>query len=213
MLRRMNAFRPAGREPMLNLPPMTAALIVVNLGVEVVRLLLSERQDIELVFRFGFVPALYGHPGGPDMESLLAPLTYQFLHGGWLHVGLNMVSLAAFGSGVERLFGPYRYLAYYLFCGVIAAGVHYLVFPNGQMPVIGASGAISGIFGGVLIVLWRRGSGSLWVMGGLWVAMTVIFGMAPVTGADEGPIAWQAHIGGFIAGLAAFRLFAPRHVW
>jgi len=213
MLRYMNAFRPAGREPMFNLPPMTAALIVTNLAVELVRMLLSEQQDLELIFRFGFVPVLYGHPGGPDAESLLAPLTYQFLHGGWLHVGLNMVSLAAFGSGVERLFGPYRYLAYYLVCGVIAIAVHYFVFPTSQMPVIGASGAVSGVFGGVLILLWRRGSGSLWVMGGLWIAMTVIFGIEPITGTAEGPIAWQAHIGGFIAGLALFRLFAPRHVW
>lgn len=205
---RMSAFKGSRSEPIFNLPPMTGALILTNLAVEVIRQLLPDPVDYDLIVRFGFIPVVYRQPLG--LDQLLAPLTYQFLHGGWLHLGVNMVTLAAFGAGIERWLGPYRMLAYYLICGVIAAGVHYLTCDDPTIPVIGASGAISGLFGGILILLRRQRGGGLLLMAGLWIAMTVTFGFVALPGTDDAPIAWQAHIGGFLAGMALIHLFEPR---
>ena len=140
------------------------------------------------------------------------PVTYQFLHGGWVHLGVNMLSLAAFGAPVERTLGPVRFLLFYLTAGIVAGAVHVMFFADSSDPVIGASGAISGIFGGVLMLM--RSSGrltSLLPIAGIWIALNVFFGMSSATpGAGGEPVAWLAHVAGFVYGLAAIRLFLPR---
>lgn len=199
-------------ERAINLPPAILWLIAVNTAVELVRQLLGVSADQQLVLDFGLVPASYtGSAGGDWLSLIAAPFTYQFLHGGWVHLGVNMLSLAAFGAPVERFLGWKRFLLFYLSAGLAAGLVHVVSFPDSIDPVIGASGSISGIFGGLLVLLWRAGRmPSLLPVAGVWIAMNVFFGIFGGTpGAGGEPVAWTAHIGGFIYGLAVIRFFVP----
>jgi len=199
-------------ERAINLPPALMWLIGINLAVHLVRQVLSEQADQSLVLAFGLVPTAYtGEPGGEWWSLILAPITYQFIHGGWIHLGVNMITLAAFGAPVERLLGVRRFVIFYLSAGVVAGFIHILFFPGSPDPVVGASGAISGVFGAVLMALRHVGRlNSLLPVAGIWIALNVFFGIwggGPGTGGE--PVAWTAHIGGFVYGLAAFRFFLP----
>jgi membrane associated rhomboid family serine protease len=208
---RQGPGRGAG-ERAINLPPALAWLIGINVAIHLLRQALSEEFDKSIIEQFGLVPAAYSD-GPHDLVSLVAaPITYQFIHGGWLHLGINMVTLAAFGAPVERMLGARRFILFYLSAGVVAGFVHVLLFPGSQDPVIGASGAISGVFGAVLMMLRQVGSlPSLLPVAVIWIALNVYFGIyGGMPGTGEEPIAWSAHIGGFVYGLVAIRLFLPR---
>ena len=196
----------------INLPPVLLWLIGINVAIQLVREFLGDATDGYIIQQFGLVPAAYTSGADPDLLSLLAaPITYQFLHGGWLHLGINMVTLAAFGVPVVRVLGARRFILFYLSAGIFAGFVHVFFFPDSMDPVVGASGAISGVFGGVLILMRYVGSlPSLLPVAGVWIALNVFFGIVGGTpGAGGDPVAWTAHIGGFVYGLAAIRLFMP----
>lgn len=200
-------------ERAINLPPAVLWLIGINVAVHLLRQLLGEATDQQMVKEFGLIPATYTGDG-EFLSMLLSPITYQFLHGGWVHLAVNMITLAAFGAPVERLMGSGRFVLFYLSAGIVAGLIHVLFFSYSQDPVIGASGAISGVFGAVLMTLRQIGRlNSLLPVAGLWIALNVFFGWygdGPGTGGS--PVAWTAHIGGFVYGLAAFRLFLPKAV-
>ena len=105
-----------------------------------------------------------------------------------------------------------RFVLFYLLSGVVAGFVHILVYPDSPDPVVGASGAISGIFGAVLMLMRYVGSlTSLLPVAGIWIALNVFFGIFGGTpGAGGESVAWVAHIAGFLFGLGAIRFFAPR---
>ena len=202
---------PGAGERAINLPPAVLWLIVINVAVQALRELLPDAADQSLILSFGLVPAAY--TGGGDLLSLIAaPLTYQFLHGGWVHLGINMVSLAAFGAPVERMLGVRRFLLFYLSSGIVAGFMQVLVTPDSPDPVIGASGAISGVFGAVLMLMRYLGSlRSILPVAGIWLALNVFFGIfggMPGSGGEQ--VAWVAHVGGFLYGLVALRFFSPR---
>jgi rhomboid family protein len=207
-----NAQRPGpGRgtgERAINLPPAVLWLIGINVAVHLVRSLLSDEADSAIILQFGLIPANYTGGGHDLVSQLVAPVTYQFLHGGWMHLGINMITLAAFGAPVERLLGVRRFLLFYLVAGI----VHIVFFSASTDPVIGASGAISGVFGGVLMLMRYVGSlTSLLPVAGIWIALNVFFGIFGGTpGAAGEQVAWVAHIGGFVYGLLAIRFFMPR---
>jgi membrane associated rhomboid family serine protease len=211
-----NSDRPGpGRgtgERAINLPPALMWLIGINVAVHLLRSLLGEEADEALIMQFGLVPAAYSGGSHDLLSQVLAPITYQFLHGGWLHLVINMVTLAAFGAPVERLLGVRRFILFYLSAGVVAGFVHVLLFPQSTDPVIGASGAVSGVFGAVLMLMRYVGSlTSLLPVAGIWIALNVFFGIfGGMPGAGGEQIAWAAHIGGFVYGLLAIRLFMPR---
>jgi membrane associated rhomboid family serine protease len=197
----------------INLPPVLVWLIGINVAVQLVRGLLSDTVDADILQQFGLVPATYTSGADVDFLSLLAaPITYQFLHGGWLHLGINMVMLAAFGVPVVGALGPRRFVFFYLSAGIAAGFVHVFFFPDSADPVVGASGAISGVFGAVLMLMRYVGSlPSLLPVAVIWIGLNVFFGVFGGTpGAGGDPVAWTAHIGGFVYGLAAIRLFMPR---
>lgn len=214
-LRKPGPQRGSG-ERAINLPPAILWLIAINVAVQLVRQLLSELVDQRLIVEFGLAPAsitasITGDLGSP-LLSIASFFTYQFLHGGWVHLGVNMLSLAAFGAPVERLLGVPRFVLFYLSAGVVAAAVHVAFYPDSPDPVIGASGAISGVFGAVLMLMRQVGSlSSILPVAGIWIALNVFFGIFGGTpGAGGDPVAWTAHIGGFVYGLAAIHLFMPR---
>src|SRR5271154_2569791 len=100
----MTDLTPQRRQPIFNIPPVTLALILINVGVQLLRSLLPDDLDEALMLTFGFVPARYFGDIGIEHATWpvwVEPLTYQFLHGGWAHLGINMLSLLAFGAGVE----------------------------------------------------------------------------------------------------------------
>jgi rhomboid family protein len=199
-------------ERAINLPPAILWLIGINVAVHLVRQLLSDSVDQQLVTEFGLVSANIAGDQGNLLLSVVSLITYQFLHGGWVRLGVNMLSLAAFGAPVERLLGVRRFVLFYLSAGVVAAAVHVFFFPDSPDPVIGASGAISGVFGAVLMLMRQVGSlSSLLPIAGIWIALNVFFGIFGGTpGAGGEPVAWAAHIAGFVYGLIAIRLFVPR---
>ena len=199
-------------ERAINLPPALLWLILINVAVHLLRQALSESVDQQLVMQLGLVPTNYtGDPGAAWWSLLLAPIAYQFLHGGWVHLGVNMITLAAFGAPVERLLGVRRFVLFYLSAGIVAGFVHVLFYSDSADPVIGASGSISGVFGAVLMALWQAGRmPSLLPVAGIWIALNVFFGIFGGTPGSGGePVAWTAHIGGFVYGLVALRLFVP----
>jgi membrane associated rhomboid family serine protease len=206
--------RPASREPILNLPPATGVLLLANIGIHLVRQLLPQTLDDRIVASFGFIPARYTVTGGFGWEAVVSPVTYMLLHGSWLHLIVNMLALMAFGAGVERRIGGVRMVGFALLCGLAGAAVHAVVHPDSLDVVIGASGAISGLFGGVLRVLPGRRAGQglqgLWLIIVVWIGSNVAFGLAGLPDEGSGEIAWVAHLGGFAAGLIHFGLFERR---
>ncbi|MGH7090216.1 MAG: rhomboid family intramembrane serine protease [Stellaceae bacterium] len=196
------------RQPIFNLPPATKALLAANVVVFVAMLLLPASVDDFIVRVFGFAPERYSALWrGPLWVPIVDPLTYQFLHGGITHIGVNMLGLVAFGAGVEQRMGGWRFLFFYLVCGVIGAFTEAIFAPGAGAVMIGASAAVSGLFGAILrFPAFRRG---FWLLVGLWFVLDVVTGMAGI-GAEGVPVAWVAHIGGFIAGLALYPLLVRR---
>lgn len=142
----------------------------------------------------------------------LTLITYQFLHGGWWHVISNMLFLWVFADNIEDAFGHAAFAMFYLACGIIAGLAHVLVVPHSSAPLVGASGAVSGVLGAyvvlfpgarVWILLLMRlplRIGALWVLGGWFVLQIVSYWIN--RNDSEASVAWGAHIGGFIAGVA-----------
>lgn len=207
--------RPQPRsEPAFNLPPATQFLILANLAIHVLRtFVLGEQASYEILYRLGFVSARY--TGGLPLtwEAFVSPLTYMFIHGSWTHVLMNVAMLAAFGAGIERQMGSKKMLSFFLMTGFLSAWFHMLFYWSSEGALIGASGGISGLFGGVLMMLYSRGhlgrgTKSLYPAIAIWIGTAILFGIMGAPGAGDATIAWTAHIGGFIAGLALYRYFS-----
>ncbi len=198
---------PPPRQPMLNLPPAVLALIGANVVVHIAMLLLPLDTIGWILVHLAFIPVRYSVEGLGGWPAWVGPLTYQFLHGGWLHLGVNMVMLAAFGSALERSAGVRRMLLIYVASGIAGAFVHFALFPISNIPVVGASGSISGLFGAVLWLMARpdrfgRRALRFWPAALIWVGFSVAVGFTGMPGVADGQIAWAAHVGGFLAGIA-----------
>jgi membrane associated rhomboid family serine protease len=148
-------------------------------------------------------------------------ITSMFLHGGWMHLGGNMLYLWIFGDNLEKVMGHARFLCFYLVCGV-AAGLAHIVFSGASnVPTVGASGAISGVLGGYLVlfprnqvrVLTRGGIVAVpaIVVLGFWIVIQFIQGLGSLAvRTDTGGVAYMAHVGGFVAGVVLVKLLATR---
>ena len=157
----------------------------------------------------------------------LTLITSMFMHGGWAHLGGNMLFLWIFGDNIENALGHRRYIVFYLLCGIIASLAHVFSasFLNQStlVPSLGASGAISGVLGGYLLLFPRR-SVHVWflfgiitlpalIVVGIWFVFQLINGMGMLGGEEAaGGVAYAAHIGGFIAGLLVVKMFRRRIV-
>jgi membrane associated rhomboid family serine protease len=203
---------------------VTIALIVLNVLVFVLELGQgSERALQSFITAWGVVPAEY--TVRHDLPPLI-PLPYwstlitsMFLHGGWMHLGGNMLYLWIFGDNIERAMGNARFLVFYVICGIVA-GLAHIAFSGGSpVPSVGASGAISGVLGGYLVlfpqnrvrVLTRGGIASVpaVVVLGFWIVLQLISQVGSIAQtSDGGGVAYMAHIGGFVAGLVLVKFFA-----
>jgi membrane associated rhomboid family serine protease len=231
-------------EPIFNVPKtvlgIIALCVLVWAGDE---LLLSDENEIEFLLYFAFIPARYdssllgpdSFPGGVGAE-IWTFVTYAFLHGSALHLGMNAVWFLPFGSAVARRFGAMRFIGFFLVTAAAGALTHLMTHRGEVLPMIGASAAVSGCMAGALrfafveggpLAMFRDNNVEAYqvpavpLAGALrdsriliflltWFGLNILVGIGTISmpGVDEG-IAWQAHIGGFIAGLLLFFLFDP----
>ncbi len=213
------------REPAFNAPASVVALIAVLLLAHVARVLCPAAVSDALLDEFAFDPAIYSpswlaahHIAQPSYFDLAIPfVSHIFLHGSFLHVGVNCVWLLAFGAVVARRFGAGLFLAFFFVCGIAGACMFLALDWGENVGAIGASGAISGVTAAAIRMLRAPEAYGDWkpvplvpllsrqvvLFSAVWLAGNVIAG---VTGLGAGPgvqlIAWQAHLGGYLAGLA-----------
>lgn len=219
---------PAPREPVLNIAGPALVMIVICAGSHAVRsFVLTPEQDFALVLRMAFIPLRYTGGYELDVYAWLSPLTYSLLHGGWLHLVINMVWLAAFGSPLAARIGWLRFLAFWAVTALAAVGLHFVLYMGDAVPLVGASGAISGMmaaaarfgfavarsggiraFDGPLLTL-RQMLATRLVLSflAIWFIANLVTGLASPGGSA---IAWQAHIGGFVAGFIVIPWLDPR---
>lgn len=197
-------------------PVVTYTLIILNVLFFFAELGGGE----DFITRWAFIPQRFsGHP----LADFPTVFSSMFMHGGWLHLASNMLYLWIFGDNVEDHLGKVKYLLLYLFSGVAATFAQYTFFSNSSLPNVGASGAIAGVLGAYLLffpgqkinVLLGRSVVAMpsLIVIGLWFLLQLVSGAGSFysTG-DTGGVAYMAHIGGFVAGLAvafAFRALSP----
>lgn len=153
-------------------------------------------------------------------------LTSVFMHGGWFHLIGNMLFLWVFGNNIEDAMGHGKFVAFYLLCGVAAAATQTLLSPHSVVPMVGASGAISGVLGAYLLLYPRVRVHTLivlpiyittvalpaYVMLGYWALLQLLGGVSSLSEIEKGGVAFFAHIGGFVVGLLLVRLFVSEDV-
>jgi membrane associated rhomboid family serine protease len=213
--------------PRRSLPVITLLLIAVNVIAFIHQITLPDAAADLFIKTYGLVPAkislaLAGRHY--TLEQALLPLfTCMFLHGGFLHILGNMWFLWIFGANVEDRMGPLPYLAFYLITG-IGSGIAEVAFSWGSsIPSIGASGAISGVLGAYIVlfpksriltlvplfIIWFLARIPAIVFIGLWFILQFLSGVVSLGAANNGGVAWWAHVGGFLLGMLLARAFAP----
>ena len=205
-------------------PWVTYGLMLACILSYVVQVSGGEEGFIRLIYGLGVIPAVLTGSAGLSPELVVADpfvtlLSYQFLHGGFMHLAGNMLYLWVFGDNVEDAMGHARFLAFYLVCGVAAALAQVAYNPAEATPLIGASGAISGVLGAYLIlhpkarVLVPVGFIPLYLPA--WLLLIFWFGFqffAAFAAPAAENVGWWAHIGGFVAGVVLIFFFRYRAV-
>lgn len=215
-------------QPRYSTPYVTYFLIALNLVIFFFEWALDPKSLKALIFQFGIVPAhltafLAGSPKYPLIAVVLPFFTSMFLHGGWMHVIGNMWFLHIFGDNIEDYLGHFKYLVFYIVCGVLAMGAQVLSDPRSTVPALGASGAIAGVLGAYFLlypgarvltwffvfVIWVPA----WLILGYWFALQFLSGAATslaYEGHSVGGVAFWAHVGGFVAGMVLIKVFPAR---
>ena len=222
---------PRGRQPVFNLPRIVVAVIVVCVLIQLVRdYVLTVQQHFGVILYGAFIPARYSGAYPLDLAAFTSPFTSSLLHAGWMHLGINMVWLAAFASPLATRIGAVRFVLFWCFITAGSLLLHYLARPDDLVPVVGASGAISGMMGAAALFGFRADRGApvpifagrrlsllqtftdrqVVVFLGVWIAINVAAGAGLDLSGSEGSIAWEAHIGGLLTGLFALPLFDRR---
>ncbi len=201
---------------------VTIALIVMNVIAFLNEINRPEQAVQAFIFAWGVVPREFAT--ATDLPPLIpfpfwsTLLTSMFLHGGWGHLGGNMLFLWIFGDNIEHRLGHVRFVVFYLACGLAASVAHIMFNSGSSIPAVGASGAISGVLGGYLLMFPRNRvyvltwGGVMAVpaifMLGLWIVTQFVNGVGSIAVTNQtGGVAYMAHIGGFVAGLILAPLF------
>ena len=201
-------------------PVVTYALIGINIGIFLMEVSLTPRELEAFIYRWGMVPFFL--TTALNVDSLSTPLTSMFLHGDWLHLITNMWMLYIFGDNVEDRMGMARFVVFYALCGVAAAAAQLLTDPSSRVPMVGASGAISGVLAAYLklfpgarvialvLILIMEVPAVFFIL--VWFMLQLVQGIQSLglIGTNVGGVAFFAHIGGFVAGLYLMERFLPR---
>lgn len=208
---------PSSKEPFLNAPSTVLWLIVLILATHALRAQLSDQLAGNIIVDFAFIPA--------RPNDVLTYVSYLFIHGGYLHAIINSLWLLAFGPPVAWRLGTVRFLVFYFLCGIAAALAHLFSDWGSVVPVVGASGAVSGLMGGAIRILYAGWatvpegqapplapifSRPVLFFSSIWLGVNIVVGMTGLGLTEEGElIAWVAHMGGFFAGLLGIGLMDP----
>jgi membrane associated rhomboid family serine protease len=223
---------------MFNVPAVVLSTIALLVLIEAGReWLLTDEENNTFLLYFAFIPARYTelYPGGLGAQ-VWTFLTYALLHAGFVHVGVNSIWFLPFGSAMARRFGTWRFLGFCAITAIAGAALHLLTHLYDPLPMIGASAAVSGVMAGSLrfvfqsggpLAMFRHNDDAAYRVPAAslavalrdpriiiflvaWFGLNLLFGIgAPSLPGIEQSVAWQAHIGGFIAGLILFALFDP----
>ncbi len=230
------------REPIFNIPMPVAMIAAAMVAVHLFRLTLSPQQDIEFLLSYAFIPARldatnllgYAFPGGLWGEYRMF-ITHAFIHADWGHLLMNGGWLIVFGSAVAWRFGALRFFLFYAMLCAAGAATHWLFHQGEVSPLIGASGAISGLTGAAFRFVFASGrfpgfgqghegfqqpaipllaalrDRRVLMLAGVYIGLNLLTGALalPMFGAEGGSIAFEVHIGGFLAGLLFFSAFDP----
>jgi membrane associated rhomboid family serine protease len=209
--------------PTRTFPFFTITIIVLNVLVFFVEIFHSSDMKA-LVYKYGAIPRnLLSMNDNRQVPAVLTIFTSMFMHGGFLHISGNMLYLWIFGNNIEDRLGHFRFLLFYMLSGIVAAYANSIASPASQIPMIGASGAVSGILGAYLLLYPQARVHTLIFFGffiqivrvpallviGLWGFIQLISGIISKGQAAQGGVAWFAHIGGFLFGLLTIYLWVP----
>ena len=206
-------------------PLVTYFLVALNVLIFLYQVTLSSGPRTRFEFQFGFVPQRVDDwVAGvePAVPAFVPALTSMFLHASWLHLLGNMWFLVIFGDNVEDRLGHFRYLIFYLLCGLGASLTHLLFNLHSNVPSVGASGAIAGVLGAYFLlfpsarvltwfgffILWLPA----WLVLGYWFVLQFLSGAAGslTVASQRGGVAFWAHVGGFLTGMALIKVFPVR---
>lgn len=210
--------------PTHRFPYVTIGIIISNILIFLSEIISPPGME-KTVYAYGAVPQyILTFEKFQPIHPALTVFTAMFMHGGVFHLGGNMLYLWIFGNNIEDKLGHLRFIIFYIFCGITAAYSHALIDPHSLTPMIGASGAISGILGAYLLLFPRAGVYTLIFLGffvqivkipaliviGFWAIVQFINGLVSTGLVKQGGVAWFAHIGGFLTGLLTIKLWLPR---
>ncbi len=205
-------------------PFITVGIIVLNIAVYLWELL-SGAGEQQIAFSYGAVPHnLLTLAGNQPLHPIMTVFSSMFLHGGLFHLGGNMLYLWIFGNNIEDRLGHIRFLIFYLLAGTVAAYAHALVDADSLVPMIGASGAISGVLGAYLLLFpqarvhtvlffgffWQVVRVPALIVIGFWAIIQLANGVVTKGLMGQGGVAWFAHVGGFLFGLLTIKLWMPK---
>ena len=222
------------KTPIFNIPGIMLGYIGILIGIHITRtMLMNAEGDLWSLLTFAFIPARYSIVSGSvfsHLEAIWSPVSYSFLHGDWSHVIINSIWLLAFGSVVAKRFGTLRFVIFCAVGAVLGALMHYVFHANSIVPMVGASAVVSACMGAAVRFAFPKNgrfspavhhlpaqslreclsSRQVIVFTVVWFAINLIFGLGGemFTAAGQS-IAWEAHVGGFLAGLLLFAYFDP----
>ena len=210
--------------PTERFPFLTISFIVMNVLVFFAQVINPSHLG-RIAYSYGAIPhALLTFRDVQPIHPVLTLFTSMFMHGSILHLASNMLYLWIFGNNIEDKLGYVKFIIFYILCGVAAAYSHALTNPSSTTPMIGASGAVSGILGAYLLLFPRARVHTLIFLGffiqvvrlpaviviGFWIVIQFLNGMVSAGSASQGGVAWFAHIGGFLVGIACIKFFLAR---
>jgi membrane associated rhomboid family serine protease len=214
--------------PSRHTPWMTWLLLTANIAVFGYQFAVltsgGEEAFVQLFYRLGLVPQWLTDTSMWGAMAIPAPLTVftaMFVHGDLFHLGGNMLYLWVFGDNVEDAMGPFRFLVFYLLCGIGAAAAQVALMPGSDVPMVGASGAIAGVLAAyavlyptaqvltlVFVLIFIR---VMYLPAVLLLGIWFLIQLVSAGGSSAAGVAWWAHIGGFLVGLLLVRVYARRH--
>lgn len=210
--------------PTQTFPLVTIGLIVLNCLVFIWEIV-SPISEQQIAYFYGAIPySLTSFEKIQPIHPVVSIFTSMFLHGGFFHLAGNMLYLWIFGNNIEDSVGHFRFIIFYLFSGIVAAYAHAITDASSTIPMIGASGAVSGVLGAYLLLFpharvytilffgffWQIVRIPAIIVIGFWVVIQVINGVISKGMLNQGGVAWFAHIGGFLAGLLTIKLWLPK---
>ncbi|MBI4683162.1 MAG: rhomboid family intramembrane serine protease [Nitrospirae bacterium] len=216
--------------PTRHFPLMTIAIIAANVAVFILQAL-SPSDPRRIAYAFGAIPYfLMTFETVQPIHPLLTVFSSMFMHGGLLHLGTNMLYLWIFGNNIEDRLGSSKFIMFYILCGVAAAYAHAIINPASTVPMIGASGAVSGVLGAYLVLFPHARIHTLIFLVffiqvvklsavfviAFWVFIQIINGILSKGMTNHGGVAWFAHIGGFVFGFLMINIFVKnksRHLY